>query len=75
MYHSVYPSLIKTTTYTSTNKILVQTNVTVTLWVTYCTRSFCFNVTNSLMHINRCITPGALLQKEMQMKTIYLWSI
>lgn len=75
MYHSVYPSIIKTTTYTSTNKILVQMNVAVTLWVTYSTRSFYFNVINSLMHINRCITRGVLPQKEMQMKIIYLWSI
>lgn len=75
MYHSVYPSIIKTTAYTSTNKILVQRNVTVALWVIYCTRSFYFSVTNSLTHINRCITRGALLQKEMQMKIIYLWSI
>lgn len=75
MYRSVYPSIIKTTAYTSTNKILVQMNVTVVLWVIYCTRSFYFNVTNSLTHINRCITRGALLQKERQMKIIYLWSI
>lgn len=74
MYHSVYPSIIKNTAYTSTNKILVQMNVTVTLRVIYCTRSFYFNVTNGLTHINRCITRGALLQKEMQMKIIYLWS-
>lgn len=50
-------------------------NVTVTLWVTYYTRSFYFNVINSLMRINRCITRDALLQKEMQIKIIYLWSI
>jgi len=75
MDHTVYPRIIKTTAYTSANKILVQMNVTVALWVIYCTRSFYFNVTNSLTHINRCITCGALLQKERQMKIIYLWSI
>lgn len=74
MYHSVYPSIIKTTAYTSTNKILLQMNVTVLPWVIYCTRSSYFNVTNILIRINRCTTSEALLQKGMQMKIIYLWS-